>query len=158
MTAYFCDIHTEAPVKLVDDAAMPQLSGLHLEQVIGQRKEVKPGSSQLTQRRGDLWVRRHGRKLVRQLLLIGRGNIDTSRISQHLQDSRADLREWNVHLGECESLRIEDQVCKPKTPRQLLAEDALEDGRHGLQVKKGFVDVEYDHRLGHGFLLLPNNS
>ncbi|MGO9948706.1 MAG: hypothetical protein ACLPWG_17860 [Steroidobacteraceae bacterium] len=45
MTAYFCDIHTEAPVKLVNNAAMPQLSGLHLEQVIGQRKEVKPGSS-----------------------------------------------------------------------------------------------------------------
>src|SRR5580658_2298474 len=101
-------VSAEATFEQIDDAAMLELAGLYLEQIVGEREEAKTGLAQLAQRPRNLWIRRHGRKPFGELLLVGVSDPDAAGIRQHLHDRGADVGEGNVATRDSERRGIHD--------------------------------------------------
>ena len=139
-------VRAEAALEKIDDTAVLELTGLHLEQIVREREQPETCIAQFAERCRHLGVRRHRRKLLREFFLISVRNFDAPRIRQHLHHSRTDIRERNVAAGDRQRRRIHNEVGEPKAHGLSFAEDALEDWLHCLQIEQRFIDVEDDQR------------
>jgi hypothetical protein len=106
-------VRAESPLEEADNAAMRQLTSLHLEQIVRESEEPEACIAQLAQRRWNLGVWRHRGKLIRKLFLVLVIDPDAACIRQHFHHCRADIGERDVAAGHGQGRGIHDEVGEP---------------------------------------------
>src|SRR5215472_15661398 len=98
----FYAIGAESALEQVDDAAVFELAGLDLQEIVGEREQPEAGTAQLAQRGGYLRMRWHRRESIGQFLLIGVGDFDATRVCEHFHNGAADIGERYIMPGDGE--------------------------------------------------------
>src|SRR5215469_5653444 len=149
LTRRFMVLHAvgaKAPLEQIDNAAMFELTGLNLEQIVGQREQPKTRIAKSAQRRRNFRMRQHRRELFNKFALVRVIDFDAVCIRQHLHHSRTNIRERHVTAGHSEGCGIHDEVGEPKAHGALLAKNARKNRLHCLQIEKSLIDIKDDQR------------
>src|SRR5258705_10888758 len=96
----FHAVRAESPLEEADNAAMLELTSLHLKQIVGESEEPEACIAQLAQRRRNLGVWRHRGKLVRKLFPVLVIGLDAAWSRQHFHYCGADIGERDVATGK----------------------------------------------------------